>query len=127
MTSPGCRRAHHFASYAGVAPIEASSGPKKRHRLNPRGNRQLNHALHIIAIAQIRYDTPGRVYYQRKLAEDKTKKEALRALKRRIADAVYRALVADAHRQLSNGPGRTIRGDSESSAAGLHPEHRHFG
>ena len=50
---------HHFASYAGVAPIEASSGPKKRHRLNPRGNRQLNHALHIIAIAQIRYDTPA--------------------------------------------------------------------
>ena len=80
---------HHFASYAGVAPIEASSGPKKRHRLNPRGNRQLNHALHIIAIAQIRHDTPGRVYYQRKLDEDKTKKEALRALKRRIADAVY--------------------------------------
>ncbi len=88
---------HHFASYAGVAPIEASSGPKKRHRLNPHGNRQLNHALHIIAIAQIRHDTPGRVYYQRKLDEDKTKKEALRALKRRIADAVYRALVADAH------------------------------
>ena len=49
---------HHFASYAGAAPIEASSGPKKRHRLNPRGNRQLNHALHIIAIAQIRHDTP---------------------------------------------------------------------
>jgi transposase len=41
----------HFASYAGVAPIEASSGPKKRQRLNPRGNRQLNHALHIIAVA----------------------------------------------------------------------------
>ena len=69
---------HQFASYTGVAPIEASSGPKKRHRLNPRGNRQLNHALHIIAIAQIRHDTPGRVYDQRKLDEDKTKKEALR-------------------------------------------------
>ena len=85
----------HFASYAGVAPIEASSGPKKRHRLNPRGNRQLNHALHIIAIAQIRHDCAGRAYYARKLAEGKTNKEALRALKRRIADAVYRALVAD--------------------------------
>ena len=87
---------HHFASYAGVSPIEASSGPKKRHRLNPRGNRQLNHALHIIAIAQIRYETAGRAYYDRKQAEGKTKKEALRALKRRLADVVYRALVADA-------------------------------
>ena len=57
----------------------------------------MNHALHIIAIAQIRHDIPGRVYYDRKLDEGKTKKEALRALKRRIADAVYRALVADAH------------------------------
>jgi transposase len=50
---------HHFASYNGTAPIEASSGPKKRHRLNTRGNRTLNHALHMIAICQIRYDTPG--------------------------------------------------------------------
>ena len=89
---------NHFASYAGVAPIEASSGPKTRHRLNPRGNRQLNHALHIIAIAQIRHPGPGRDYFQRKLDEGKSKKEALRALKRRIADAVYRALVADAQR-----------------------------
>jgi len=88
----------HFASYAGVAPIEASSGPKKRHRLNPRGNRQLNHALHIIAIAQIRHDSEGRAYYDRKRVEDKTKKEAMRALKRRIADVVYRALVADSAR-----------------------------
>lgn len=93
-----CRFAskHHYASYTGTAPIEASSGPKKRHRLNPRGNRQLNHALHIAAIAQIRHDTPGRVYYLRKIDEGKTKKEALRALKRRICDAVYRALIADA-------------------------------
>jgi transposase len=90
------RSRDQFANYAGVAPIEASSGPKKRHRLNPRGNRQLNHALHIIAIAQIRHDSPGRAYYQRKIDEGKSKKEALRALKRRIADAVYRALVADA-------------------------------
>jgi transposase len=89
---------NHYASYTGTAPLEASSGPKKRHRLNPRGNRQLNHALHIAAIAQIRHDSPGRTYYLRKIDEGKSKKEALRALKRRIADAVYRALVADAHR-----------------------------
>jgi transposase len=87
---------HHFASYNGTAPIEASSGPKKRHRLNTRGNRQLNHALHIMAISQIRHDSPGRDYYLRKIAEHKTKKEALRALKRRLSDVVYRQLVADA-------------------------------
>jgi len=84
-----------FASYNGTAPIEASSGPRKRHRLNPRGNRKLNHALHIIAVTQVRHDTPGRVYYDRKLAEGKTKKEALRALKRRISDAVWRHLRVD--------------------------------
>jgi transposase len=85
----------HYARYNGTAPIEASSGPRVRHRLNPRGNRQLNHALHIAAVTQARNDTPGRAYYLRKQAEGKTKKEALRALKRRISDAVYRQLLAD--------------------------------
>ena len=89
---------HHFASYNGTAPIEASSGPKKRHRLNARGNRQLNHAIHMAAVTQIRNDTPGRTYYERKLAEGKSKKEALRALKRRVSDAVYRQLLVDADR-----------------------------
>ena len=89
---------HHYASYNATAPIEASSGPRKRHRLNPRGNRQLNHAIHMAAVTQIRNDTAGRAYYERKIAEGKTKKEALRALKRRISDAVYRQLVLDAER-----------------------------
>jgi transposase len=84
-----------FASYNATAPIEASSGPRKRHRLNPRGNRKLNHAMHLIAVTQIAHDTPGRVYYDRKLDEGKTKKEALRALKRRISDAVWRQLQRD--------------------------------
>jgi transposase len=87
--------ANHYARYNGTAPIEASSGPRVRHRLNPRGNRQLNHALHIAAVTQVRNDTPGRAYYLRKQAEGKTRKEALRALKRRISDAVYRQLLAD--------------------------------
>ena len=87
-----------FAAYNGTAPIEASSGPRVRHRLNPRGNRQLNHALHLIAVTQIAHDTPGRAYYDRKLAEGKSKKEALRALKRRISDAVWRQLQADLDR-----------------------------
>lgn len=84
-----------FASYNGTAPIEASSGPRKRHRLNPRGNRTLNHAIHLIAVTQVAHETPGRMYYERKIDEGKTKKEALRALKRRISDAVWRQLQVD--------------------------------
>jgi transposase len=85
----------HYASYNGTAPIEASSGPKVRHRLNTRGNRQLNHALHMAAVTQIRRDTPGRVYYDRKLEEGKSPKEARRALKRKISDTVYKKLRDD--------------------------------
>ena len=90
--------AGHYARYNATAPIAASSGPKERHRLNPRGNRQLNHALHIAAVTQVRNDTPGRAYYLRKQAEGKSRKEALRALKRQISDAVYRQLVNDTTR-----------------------------
>ena len=89
----------HFASYNATAPIEASSGPRKRHRLNPRGNRMVNYALHMAAVTQIRNDTPGRAYFDRKLAEGKTKKEALRSLKRRISDAVYRQMILDLDRR----------------------------
>lgn len=85
----------HFASYTGTAPIAASSGEHQRHRLNRAGNRTMNHALHIAAITQIRRDTPGRVFYRRKLAEGKSHKEALRCLKRRISDAVWRQLQTD--------------------------------
>lgn len=88
----------HYASYNATAPIEASSGPTKRHRLNQRGNRQLNHAMHLAAVTQISRDTPGRVYYERKIASGKSMKEAMRALKRQISDAVFRQLVADAAR-----------------------------
>jgi transposase len=86
---------NHFASYTGTAPVAVSSGDNNRHRLNRAGNRQLNHAIHITAITQIRYDTPGRAYYRRKLAEGKSKREALRCLKRRISDAIWRQLQLD--------------------------------
>ncbi len=90
---------HHYASYNATAPIEASSGARTRHRLNPRGNRRLNWAIHMVAVSQIRNpETPGRIYFDRKIEEGKTGKEALRCLKRRISDVVYRHLVADAHR-----------------------------
>ncbi len=88
----------HFATYNATAPIEASSGDRPRHRLNPRGNRKLNHAIHIAAICQLRYDTEGRTYYQRKIAEGKTSKEAIRALKRRISDRVYQHLITDTNK-----------------------------
>ena len=88
----------HFATYNATAPIEASSGPRPKHRLNPRGNRKLNHAIHIAAISQLRFDTEGRAYYERKLAEGKSSKDAIRALKRRISDRVYRHLISDTHR-----------------------------
>jgi len=92
------KSAAHFASYNGTAPIEASSGERRRHRLNPRGNRQLNYAIHVVAITQLRYPCEGRVYYDRKRAEGKSAKEAIRSLKRQISNVVYRSLVADARR-----------------------------
>ena len=90
--------AGHFASYNATAPIEASSGEHRRHRLNPRGNRQLNYAIHIAAITQLRYPCAGREYYDRRCAEGKNSKETIRALKRHISNSVYRALVTDARR-----------------------------
>jgi transposase len=88
-------KAHYFASYTGTAPIEASSGEVVRHRLSRAGNRKLNHIVHMIAICQARHDTKGGTYYRRKLAEGNSEKEALRCLKRRICDAVYKQLRAD--------------------------------
>jgi transposase len=86
----------HFASYNGTAPIDASSGDQVRHRLSRAGNRRINHALHMMAVTQIRQpDSPGRGYYERKRLEGKTPKEALRCLKRRLSDVVYWQLVAD--------------------------------
>jgi transposase len=87
-----------FASYNGTAPIDVSSGDQVRHRLSRAGNRRINHALHMMAVTQIRYPTtPGRLYYEQKRREGKTPKEALRCLKRRLSDLVYRQLLADRH------------------------------
>jgi transposase len=86
-----------YAAYNGTAPVEFSSGGRTVHRLSQRGNRQLNHALHMVAVCQLRQPhSDGRAYFDRRVAEGKTKKEALRALKRQVSNAVYRQLVADA-------------------------------
>jgi transposase len=120
---------NHFASWTGTAPLDASSGEQIRHRLSRAGNRRLNHVIHIAAIVQIRHDTEGRAYYRRKLAESKTSMEALRCLKRRLSDAVYRQLVNDATQTAQSaaqsattgeaGPGGHSGASSQSSAADL--------
>src|SRR4051795_3366598 len=88
-------KAHYFASYAGTAPVEASSGKVVRHRLSLGGNRHLNYALHMVATSLARSDSPGGTYYRKKIDEGKSNKEALRCLKRSVCDAVYKSLVAD--------------------------------
>jgi transposase len=91
------RNRDQFAAYNGTAPIEHSSAGRVVHRLSRRGNRRLNHAIHMAAICQIRQaNSEGRVYFDRRVAEGKTKKEALRVLKRHVSNAVYRQLLADA-------------------------------
>jgi transposase len=89
-----------FASYCGTAPIEISSGEKVRHRLSRQGDRKLNNALHTIALTQVRM--PGsqcRIYYDRKIAQGKTHAEAMRCLRRRLTDHVWRAMIADERRK----------------------------
>ncbi len=93
------RSAAGFAASTGTAPIPASSGQTQRHRLNRGGNRQLNRALHIVALVQSRLHPGARAYLARKRAEGKSWREAIRCLKRQLADVVYRAMVRDALRQ----------------------------
>ena len=127
---------NRFASWTGTAPLDASSGEQIRHRLSRAGNRRMNRVLHIAATTQIRNDTPGRAYYRRKIAEGKTPMEAMRCLKRRISDAVYRQLVADAQPAAlaaetgqadhtadegGTGPGGHCGASTESSAVDLPP------
>jgi hypothetical protein len=112
-----------FAAYNGTAPIEVSSGNRKIFRLSRRGNRTLNHAIHMAAVTQIRHrHTDVRAFYDRKIAEGNSGKEAIRALKRRISDALYACMVAEARRaSTATGPGGQPGNDSVASAAGSHP------
>lgn len=116
---------NHFASWTGTAPIDASSGEQLRHRLSRAGNRRLNHVLYMAGIAQIRHDTPGRAYYRRKLTEGKTPMEAMRCLRRRLSDVIYRQLRADAAKQADQtgqaGPGGHSGATLQSSAADRSP------
>jgi transposase len=115
-----------FASYNGTAPIDASSGDQIRHRLSRAGNRRINHALHMMAVTQIRYPTtPGRLYYEQKRREGKTPKEALRCLKRRLSDLVYRQLLADRHGTIEEcGSPTTPRPTRSTSTSPASRSHR---
>ena len=133
MTSPRFPTKAHFASWNGTAPLDASSGDQTRHRLSRAGNRRINRALHIMAVVQLRHpSTDGRRYYDRRVAEGKTPMEAMRALKRRLSDVVYRQLVNDQKQQAADDGDQdteTRRTASEghlgattkSSAAGSNP------
>ncbi|WP_298887507.1 transposase, partial [uncultured Serinicoccus sp.] len=114
-----------FASWTGTAPLDASSGQQVRHRLSRAGNRRMNHVLHIAATVQLRNVTEGRAYFDRKVADGKTSMEALRALKRRLSDVVYRQLLADAMSlrdpDVEAGPGGHCGASEVSSATDLPP------
>lgn len=98
----------HFASYAGVAPVEVASGDNSRHRLSRAGNRKLNCAVHLIALQQVRHNREGGGdYYRRKLAQGQTPREAMRCLKRRITSKLYRRMLADHDRRHSSHPTTT--------------------
>jgi transposase len=118
----------HFATYNGTAPVEVSSGNRKICRLSLRGNRRINHVIHMAAITQIRHrHSDGRAYYEKKVAGGKTHKEALRSLKRRISDAIFARLQAGARQAAARSPGGQPGNDSASSAAGSHPARQLFG
>jgi transposase len=112
---------NHFASWNGTAPIDASSGDHVRHRLSRAGNRQINRVLHIMATVQLRNPTEGRAYFDRKKASGKTPMEAMRCLKRRLSDIVYRHMVNDAITHAVTGPGGQRDTTTDSSVTGSHP------
>jgi hypothetical protein len=122
------RRRHHPIPEQGALrllerprTLDASSGDQIRHRLSRKGNRQINRVMHIMATVQLRHATEGRAYFDRRKAAGKTSNEAMRALKRRLSDIVYRHMVNDAARHVATGPGGQSGNDSDSSATDSHP------
>jgi transposase len=112
--------ADHFAAYNGTAPTTWGSAGEAPPCVNRGGNRTLNHAIHMAAVTQLRNPGPGRDYYQRKIASGKKPKAALRCLKRRISDAIYRRLAADA-RAGKRDPGGHMGATTKISAVNPTP------
>jgi transposase len=113
------RNRDHFAAYTGTALVEFSSGGRIAHRLSRRGNRTLNAAIHMSAATQLRHThSDGRAYFERKVTEGKTKREALRSLKRHVSNAIYRQLLADATDSATD-PSRAREGKKERLEASV--------
>jgi transposase len=114
----------HFAACNGTAPVEVSSGNRKTHRLPLRGNRRISHAIHMAAITWIRHKhSEGRAYYDKKAAEGKTHKEALRSLKRKISDAIFACLLAGARRAGQRPARRAREGNRGTTLTPARPAH----
>jgi len=116
-----------FASWNGTAPLDASSGDQRRHRLSRAGNRRINRTLHIMAVVQLRNATEGRAYFDAKKAAGKTSMESMRALKRRLSNVVYACMVEDQRRREAAGPGGALGDDSAIQRDRPDPGHRLFG
>jgi hypothetical protein len=113
---------HHVAAHTAPPRWRPSSGQVVRHRLSRAGDRKLHHALSMMAMVQVRRPSAGQAYYQRKLAEGKSPKEALRCLKRWLSGAVYRCVLADQHLQPSwSGCGRCEAAKRPSSPSSMDP------
>jgi transposase len=110
-----------FASWNGTAPLDASSGNQERHRLSRAGNRRINRTLHIMAVVQLRNQTPGRTYYDTRKAGGMPSMMAMRALKRRLSNVVYARMLAD-QEQREEGPGGQPGTTTDSSVTDLTPD-----
>ncbi len=113
---------NRFASWNGTAPLDASSGDQKRHRLSRAGNRRINRTLHIMAVVQLRNATEGRRYYDAKKSAGKTSMESMRALKRRLSNVVFTRMVEDHKRCEAAGPGGHSGTTLKSSVTDLTPD-----
>jgi transposase len=111
-----------FASWNGTAPLDASSGNQERHRLSRAGNRRINRALHIMAVVQLRNQTPGRAYYDSRKAGGMPSMMAMRALKRRLSNVVYARMLADQKQRETAGPGGQPGTTPCSSVTDLTPD-----
>jgi transposase len=111
-----------FASWNGTAPLDASSGEQKRHRLSRAGNRRINRTMHIMAVVQLRNPTQGRAYFDAKKAAGKTSMEAMRALKRRLSNVAYARMVEDQKRRQVADPGGHSGTTVLSSVTDLTPD-----
>ena len=115
-----------FASWNGTAPLDASSGSQARHRLSRAGNRRINRVLHIMAVVQLRNQTKGRAYYDKRRAGGMPSMMAMRALKRRLSNVVFARMLTD-QKNREAGPGGQSGTPADSSVTGPDPGYRPFG